>query len=198
MFLDKPGIVIDLETTNSALFPIEVVEVGAVKIDTTLEVEDTASWLYRPRNMENFNELCENLTGIGKEELGEQKLFSEGYKEMLDWIGWGSRAVYVWGANFDISVLREEFRLIPLTYPFNRRVVDVKSIAQFVFDLMGMKPARRSYTLAGMAERLGIEFETDVLHRALPDALLTLRVFQECAIVIEKEFTSADDARETA
>lgn len=124
-------VVFDLETTDIDLGPPEIVEIGAVFLNTTLDEVARFSKIVRPTKLENFNEFCQKYTGITLDEVEAAKPFVEVWREFAEFTKWNNAVLAAWGTHFDVAVLREEYRRATLSYPHKGMPFDVKSAVQY-------------------------------------------------------------------
>jgi len=167
-------VVIDLETTDwqicdaAGTLP-EIVEVGAVLCDSECHILDRYSSLVRPRNLDNYTEYSERLTGIQHEALEDAPTWDRVWRDFAEFTGFNRNRLVAWGAYADIPILRQEYRRCRLGYPHNAAALDAMSIVYGFAAQWGMDLGRRGGpSLDAACERLGVERTTR--HRALPDA----------------------------
>jgi len=168
-------VVFDLETTDIDLGPPEIVEIGAVFLNTTLDEVARFSKIVRPTKLENFNEFCQKYTGITLGEVEAAKPFVEVWREFAEFTKWNNAVLAAWGTHFDVAVLREEYRRATLSYPHKGMPFDVKSAVQYYCAREGYKP--KTWGLWNVARK----FEVPVVepgHRGLNDALTTVGVLR--------------------
>ena len=177
--LPKSIVIFDLETTDAYVQPVEIVEIGAVKLDRNFGIVRKFNTLVKPTNMENFTECLQGMTGITVAELEQAPTFKDAWRPFADFTEWNKTMLGAWGANYDFEILRGEYERANCTCPHGVQI-DVKSIALFEMYAEGMRPRKQS--LAGICKRLEIDYDEDKLHRALYDAELTTSVLQSVAL----------------
>ncbi len=162
---DKTYVSLDIETTGTDFVKDRVIEIGLVKWRKNRKKEKFHS-LFRvdvPVTQHSFS-----VHGIANSALKNAPLFYERATDILDFL----QDSIIIGFNYlslDFSMLNKELRIAgkePVFNPF----FDVQSISRYVFE--GIP---RSIGLARLARKLDIEIGTS--HRALPDALLTMKIW---------------------
>ena len=174
-------VILDLEF-NSAFskkknrFINEIIEFGAVKLDEKLNIVDNFASLVTPQISKKLNPHVARLTHIRMDELQKGNMgFEQVYERFRAFLG--DSALMTWSTG-DILVLMENCR-----YYFDRD--DVPGLGSYV-DLqrycesaLDYHDRSRQMGLSACAEKLGIAFDGDTLHRALADAELTSLCFQK-------------------
>jgi inhibitor of KinA sporulation pathway (predicted exonuclease) len=177
---DKELVVFDLEFTDVALaeasgtYP-DIVEVGAVKIDCELSVVDTFSTLVQPIALEQFTEYSESLTKIKPYELRSAPMWSEVWRDFAEFTRFASVKLCSWGIAQDLAVLRRAYKTNKLGYPHSNLSVDAMTFVYAWAAIEGRNVTRR-WSLDAACEFF--EIERGQSHRALPDALDTVRILQ--------------------
>jgi DNA polymerase III epsilon subunit family exonuclease len=181
VILDKPLAIFDLETTEDADGNHYIVEIGAVKIDTTLERVDLFQSFVRPPV--DIPEHMTAIHGITEEMVANQPAWNEIGDQFARWCNYKSVRLSGWGVHFDINVLRNEYRRHNREFPHVGAVLDVKSIAMFWGMWQGYK-FPKGWGISEVCSRWGIE-PPNKAHRALDDALATARILTYIAEKME-------------
>lgn len=187
-------IVFDLEWNQSPRgkagevkgLPFEIIEIGAVKLDSRRRIVDTFQQVIRPAVYRTLNYRTREIVQIGREELQNGMAFPEAARNFLNWSG-GDSIFCVWG-NVDLSELQRNLRYYgmlglmkgPLHY------YDVQKM--FAVQYEDMK-SRRSLEYA--ADFLHLD-KSDQFHRALSDAEYTAKIFQTIDMDIALAYDSID------
>ena len=107
-------IIFDLEW-NSAYnhaahkFMNEIIELGAIKLDSRLRVVDTYKQLIYPHFTKKLSSRCKKLTGITNEEIQENAIgFTEAFRDFGRWSS-GRGNVFMSWSNSDLYVLANNF-----------------------------------------------------------------------------------------
>ena len=174
-------IVVDLEATccDDDSFPkseMEIIEIGAVKLDANYEVIDEFERFVYPVINHNLTEFCKNLTTIRQEEVDTAFRFVRVFNDFQDWIGEGRHWLCSWG-YYDVNQFRKDCERFPtLEFPewFETRH---KNIKQLFADKQQCKPCGIPKAL----DMLGESFE-GTLHRGIDDARNIARVMRRLCL----------------
>ena len=173
-------IIMDLEWNNvyykkTEGFINEIIEVGAVKIDESLDVVDTFSCLVRSQVGQRLRGRVKTLTHLTYDEVQTGLPFTKAFSLFKEWIGQEDTVLLTWG-DTDIRVLLENFIYFgSIDYiPFLTKYCD----AQSVYQNLSENFTGQQVGLTTAAVELGIDPETYSHHRALDDSLLTSEIFE--------------------
>lgn len=177
----KNYIVFDLEWNQSAHgkedsvedFPFEIIEIGAIKLDSELSLADEFHRLIRPQVYTQMHYAISEVTHMDMGELRSQgEDFVHAAKGFVDWCEEDS--IYcIWG-SMDLTELQRNMKYYGIENPFPKPLFyyDVQKLyALFYKD--GVKPS-----LDVAVEELGL-LEERPFHRALDDAYYTGKVFKK-------------------
>ena len=182
-------IVFDLEWNNAYnyathKFMNEIIEIGAVKLDASLNVVDTYKQLVYPHFTKKLSSRCKRITKITNEELKENSI--DFLTAFLDFARWsrGEDNVFMSWSNSDLYVLANNFientgspRIEFIHYYCDAQ----KYCMSFIHRPEGEK--NNQISLTNCAEMFDIDVDTDKLHRALTDCYVTAeclkKVFDE-------------------
>jgi 3'-5' exoribonuclease 1 len=174
-------IILDLEATcwnpESVQYQQEIIEIGACKINSYLEIEKSFSRIVKPVFQPSLSLYCKQLTGITQEDVNKAKKFDIVFEQFLDWCDDADNGItlYTWG-NKDYQFLVADCTAHKIDMDWMSSCIDLKS--QFA-RIKGL-PKPIGLTKALTAE--GYDFEGS-RHRALPDAInlskLFIRYFEE-------------------
>jgi len=181
-------IAIDLEMTcptrrNSI---VEVIEIGAVKLDDNYNIVDTFQTYVRPIYVENIGDKCTQLTGITVNMVDNAPRFLEAINKFIDWIKSPAAILYEWSES-DHKQLNDEYcrltGLPELPPPINTWVN-----AQVLFNkAFGVKQRTNLTQALNIA---GIEFDGRE-HSALYDAINTARLI---AVINDNNYMKSRNA----
>ena len=168
-------IIFDLEW-NSAYnysahkFMNEIIEIGAVKLDSKLNIVDTYKQLVIPHFTKKLSSRCKKLTNITNEEIKENAVsFSTAFKDFSRWSSGRSNVFMSW-SNSDLYVLANNF--IENTgspkISFIKNYCDAQKYCMS-FLSSEQRGGNSQISLARCAELFGISVDVDKLHRALTD-----------------------------
>ena len=170
----------DLEWNNSYMksaekFINEIIEIGAVKLDSNLDTVDTFSSLVRPVVSRKLRSRIKNLTHITNEDIRNGEPFSKVISEFSDWVG-DDAVIMTWG-DTDIRTMQTNFKyfLGKKDIDFIAKYVDLQRYCQCFINMENVQQAGLSYA----AECLEIDPEKYPHHRALDDSLLSAECFKK-------------------
>lgn len=167
-------IVLDLETTGESNHH-RIVEIGAVRLDETLEIVDEYEAMVDGRPM---TAAASRVNHITDEMLVGKPKWDEAYAPWVEWCRKSEKYVLSsFGTYFDLAVLRDEFERFNLKYPHPGAALDAKGAIWWELLKQGYPSAHLS--LSTVVEILRIPVE-GVPHRALSDAKATARALKAC------------------
>lgn len=173
-------VILDLEwngtySKTAQKFVNEIIEFGAVKLDSELNVVDTFSSLISPKIGKRLSGKVKQLTKIKFDELVDGGVdYFTAAKRFESFLG--DSVLMTWGTS-DIHALIENYVYYTGDYhiPFIKSYCDLQEFCQRALDRYD---EANQMGLGVCAELLGIEFSEDEQHRAEADALLS----RECLI----------------
>ena len=153
----------------------EIIEIGAVKIGSNLQITDRFRAAVRPTVNKKLSGIVSNLTNITTEELEDGTTFDKMMRDFAGWIGPGDSVLLTWSTT-DLLVLMENCRFFyqKQEIPFLRHYMDFQAYAQRRMQV----DASQQIGLARAGELLGISEDALSLHRALDDSVLTAQILQ--------------------
>jgi len=171
-------IVLDLEWNQAAPgkesvkgLPFEIIEIGAVKLDSSLNKISEFCQVVRPQVYSQLHYKIKEITHLDMKELKDGKHFSSVFKNFLEWCG-EDFALCTWGP-MDVTELQRNMKYfgIPL---FKTPVYyyDIQKIFGIVYEDRKIKRS-----LEWAVDYLKISKE-DSFHRALSDAYYTAMVMK--------------------
>lgn len=169
-------IIIDLEWNNAFTYlydkPVnEIIEIGAVKLDETLNIVDTFKQLISPRFSKKLSSRCKRITKITNDEIKRDGFpFEQVIADFSRWSS-GEDNVFLSWSNSDLYVLCENFLKIfgNCNVDFMHNYCDAQKYCMSFIE----KEGNNQISLAKCAEIFGIDVDTESLHRALADCYLT-------------------------
>lgn len=176
-------IIFDLETTDIALGDIEIVEVGALKLNTALEVVSSWSTLVQPSALDKYTDYCKNITGISRDDLANAPKWETIWRQFAEFTSFRTTRLAAWGCHFDFAVLQNQYKRLGLGCPHNMNAFDIRSMAYLVMSWYGMKP--KGWSLEKICERLDISAGGS-FHRAMADATYTHRILSRLGELLSK------------
>ena len=175
---NKKLIVLDLECTGSDWRYYDIIQMGAVKVDESLNTLSTFCEMVSPMG-DIYQEAAQKVHKIDFNYAKENGLSLEDCISKFEaWCG-DPHVYYLcsWGVMFDISYLQEAYRKVNRKYPFSYRTYDAASVVRFFVASMGLLHKRCGE--GACAKVLGISTEHEKKHNALYDSELTVRLLQE-------------------
>lgn len=148
----------------------EIIEIGAIKLNSNGEVVDTFSCFIKPQFSTDVAGYITKLTGIKTADIYQAASFQEAIQRFAQWIGTSMTRIYSW-SNADLIQLRTECSFKQVAFPANMaRWMDF----QILFPrLMEIKQYKNRMSLQEAAEWYGVTFDNKGAHRALYDAKIT-------------------------
>ena len=192
-----PFLVLDLEMTGPEPDYNEIIQVGAVLFDDDWNERGQYLTNVYPENEEGFSSESEKIHNLSLAELQDAPMIYDVLPEMETWIikqlGLVKRGpstdnsgllrdVIICGQSVinDINFLKEAYRLEKLKWPYSRTLIDLHTLAYFVFRVMKKRKQRvpDRLSLTAIAAYFGLEREGD-FHNALEDAVLTAQCLKK-------------------
>ena len=153
--------------------PFEIIEIGAVKLNSRMEICDSFHELIRPQVYKEMHYMTKKLLQLDMDELQDGRAFPEVIRSFLAWCGTEEFMFGTWGPQ-DLTELQRNmkyFGLPPLS-PRPLKFYDVQKLFSIAFE---DKKSRRNleYAVDYLALSKDVPF-----HRALSDAYYTGRVLE--------------------
>lgn len=147
----------------------EIIEIGAVKLDDTMQQVDTFSMFVQSAIGKKLRHSVKELTKITSADLRDAAHFPAVLRQFQDWLGPQPHILLSWGDG-DIRVLLDNYRYFyPEQSPqFLQKYMDLQAYVQSRIK----KDDKNQIGLLAAAELLGIPVAELELHRALGDSLL--------------------------
>lgn len=169
-------IVLDIEFNGRKFasdLPMEVIEIGAVRLDSELRTIDEYTSLIKPVYFAKLNSFIREKTGIPQEAIDAARRFPAVAREFREWLGRSEQFMFVtWGGE-DIKRIVLDARMHKLDDAFWTGIP--------YFDLLKgyirYKNVTNDVSVEAALAELGIEV-TGSAHRALDDAKMTGDIFR--------------------
>lgn len=176
---DRTCIVFDLEVTDLSLAETartlpQIIDIGAIKVDSSGEVIGEWSALVRPPRLEWITAYTTSLTGITVEMCEAAAPWAEVWREFAEFCEWRRGRLCHWGAS-DPAWLRHAYESNRIGYPHLGQTVCLCSVCWAMAAVIGCRP--KKWSLKHAARRFDVELPK-VRHRALPDAYAAWHVAQ--------------------
>ena len=153
--LDRPLVLLDLETTGSAAASDRVTEIGLIEVDGGEFVREWSTLVNPQMDIPPF---IEALTGISNAMVADAPRFSEVAGELRARVA--GRLLVAHNARFDYGFLRAEYQRLGIA--FSAELVCTVKLSRKLF------PGHRRHNLDTLIERHAVLCEAR--HRALGDA----------------------------
>lgn len=165
----------DLKTKLKSELVFEIIEIGAVKLNSEYEQTDSFHELIKPQVFNRMNQVTGEIVHINIKELENCRSFTEVVQDFMRWCG-EDYIFCTWG-NLDLPELQKNMDFYNMTHlsekPF--KYYDVQKLFSIAFE---DKKKRR--TLQYAVEFLEIK-ENEPFHRADADAVYTAEIFKKTA-----------------
>lgn len=173
-------VILDLEwngtySKSAKRFVNEIIEFGALKVDSSLQVTDSFSVLIQPAIGKRLCGKVKELTKITIEELRDGGVdFAAAAEQFAAFLG--DSTLMTWGTS-DIHALIDNYRFYTGDYhiPFLSSYCDLQEYCEVALDC---RTEGSQLGLGACAGKLGIAFSDEEQHRAAADAYLSLRCLQ--------------------
>lgn len=172
-------VILDLEfngafSRKKHRFINEIIEFGAVKCDSQLNIIDKFSMLVTPQVGKKLNPYVKELTHISQKELFDvSNTFTHVLSKFKKFLG--HDVLVTWG-NSDVLVLMDN-----VNYYLGERKIDFAkyycNLQNYCQDELDLRDKGHQLGLSACAEKLGVDFDEERLHRACDDAELTALCF---------------------
>ncbi|PKM50376.1 MAG: hypothetical protein CVV02_11395 [Firmicutes bacterium HGW-Firmicutes-7] len=154
--------------------PFEIIQIGAVKVDSSFETISTFNRMVKPTIYHTMNPFVSRLTRITMEQLEKEQLFTEVVSDFIDFIGTEDAILCVWG----MSDMKELFRNLHFhemdTLQVPKSYINLQPYASLFLDL----PKGINLSLRNSIDFLNIPF-IQPIHDAFNDAYYTTEIFKK-------------------
>lgn len=169
-------IVLDIEFNGRKFasdLPMEVIEIGAVRLDDQLQVKDEFSSLIKPVYFSKLNSFIKKKTGIPQEALDRAPRFPEVIRDFLEWLGPSDSCLLLtWGGE-DLKRIVMDTRMHKLDDTY-WMTIDYYDLLKGYLRHKGLK---NDVSVEAALQELGIAADGSA-HRALDDAKMTAAIFR--------------------
>lgn len=155
-------------------YPFEIIQIGAIKLDMEFNTADTFCRYVKPTIYSKISPFISELTGITTEQLLNEELFPEVYKDYLEFIGDADSVLCIWGMS-DIKELfrNAEYHQLNRNY-LPRRYINIQPCISTYLDLPPYNLLRLEHAVKTLHIPLIYDF-----HNALYDAYYTAELFKK-------------------
>ncbi len=181
-------IILDLEWNTAysnrlSHFVNEIIEFGAVKLDSRFEIIEDFSSFVKPQIEKKLRSRVKNLTNISNEDVAHAEYFEAVCNDFTNWVGDVENTVILSWGDMDIRVLIDNCKYFfgdKPQIPFVKYYVDLQAYFMARKEL----PKGQQISLANAATLINVNPDEFSLHRALDDSELSSVCFRS---VYEKE-----------
>ena len=151
----------------------EIIQIGAVIMDSDFNILDSRSFLVKPQIYTRIHPIVEKMTGLTSEKLKFEKSFPEIYDDFIEYIN-EEYVFCVWGAS-DIKILHRNINYYNLDdTKLTKSYLNVQQIA----SLHLKRPMGVAIGLRHAVESFNIEMD-NYFHNALYDAIYTAKILKK-------------------
>ena len=161
-------VIIDLETTGLDPAKHEILEIGAVKVDTG----ETFECKVHPLHIKEADPKALEINGYKKEDWEEAFLLPNALKLLNEFLGKDTVYLMTYNITFDWGFLREAYESTGIKAPFHYHKLDLLTLA------WSKLPPGSSLSLKNVSSILGLDPEPPV-HRALNGAMKAKEVYEK-------------------
>jgi len=173
-------VVMDLEWNNTYAkkangYINEIIEIGAVKLNSELENVDTFSCIIRSQIGKKLRGSVKRLTHLTNADIDTGMPFTKAFYTFRKWIGNEETVIFTWGDG-DIRVLLDNFKYLNgiKVVPFLHYYCDLQKL----FQKKHSSAKGQQIGLLSAAEISGIDADMYIHHRALGDSMLTADILK--------------------
>jgi len=156
--------------------PQEIIEIGAVKVNTNLEIEDTFQKFVKPQLYTKLHPKVKSKTRITSQDLQNGESITNTIEEFREWISDEDFILCSWG-NDDINELVRNCKYFNIKTEWVNKFYDIQRACMKHQNL----PMSQQLGLKNAIELFNIEIDSK-FHKALNDAIYTAKVFKEMGI----------------
>lgn len=175
-------IVMDLEWNQGSrgrdrqhgAIPFEIIEIGAVKLNSEFEEIGTFNRLVKPQIYREMHHITGELVHITMQQLQRASYFEEVMEDFLEWCGKEEYIFCTWG-DLDLTEMQRNmcFYGMEALYDGPAKYLDVQKIFSIVYE-----DAKIRRSLEWAIEYLDMEKDIP-FHRAFSDACYTARILRD-------------------
>lgn len=162
----------DSQTDKKVVYPFEIIQIGAVKLDSDYHRISTFNCFIKPTIYTRVSPFVTELTGITTEQLIAEETFPNVYRTFLDFIGDTDSVFCTWGMS-DIKELfcNTKYHQLDNKY-LPKKYINIQPLVSLHFGLSSIKLLR----LQTAVESLNIPIN-QTFHDASSDAYYTSEIF---------------------
>lgn len=162
------------DTVNIKNLPFEILQIGAVKLDSSLQTISSFDRFIKPTIYNEISPFVSELTGITTEQVINEEPFPSVYKDFMDFIDDPESIFCVWGI-VDMKELYRSAKYYDLdTSNLPMKYINIQPYASLHFGLPAKKLLQLKHTIEGLTIPITYDF-----HNALHDAYYTGEIFKK-------------------
>ena len=162
------------KTVSDETCPFEIIQIGAVKLDSKLDIIDTFNTFIKPKIYNVIHPFIKKMTSISNEDVKDAPNFPEAFNMFKSFIGDDKNILCVWG-NGDLKELHRNIKYHKLsTTNLPRNYINVQHYASVYFN----NPTGKSIGLQNAITLLELNQDKSY-HNALNDSYYTSLVFKK-------------------
>ena len=187
--LNKPLIILDIETTGLNGMKYSVCELAAIKLDEDLnEVGRYHSEKYIKPLEENYLKQSMKTHGISKKTLEKAPGFETVINDFITWTDKGESELSSWGIAFDFPFMQCQFYKIHEKWPFDYRYFDLRTVVRYE---SAWKGHIGKLSLKDYCDIYEIEYNPKNYHSALGDVEMEVSLFKKVKEEREMQYKEA-------
>lgn len=161
------------KTVSDEKCPFEIIQIGAVKLNSNLDMIDTFNTFVKPNIYKEIHPFIKKMTNISNEDVKDAPSFLEAFNMFNSFIGGEKNILCVWG-NGDLKELYRNIKYYNLsTDNLSSNYINVQHHASIYFN----NPTGKSIGLQNAITLLELNQDKSY-HNALNDAYYTSLVFK--------------------
>ena len=172
---EKNYVIFDLETTGFYANYNGIIEFGACKIQNG-KIVSKSNFFINPNQV--INEKIQELTGIKNEDIKNAINEKEGMKKIIEFFG--DSVLIAHNASFDMSFIYKKIEKYNLD-KINNIVIDTLSLSRII------QPKFKRHSLEYLATRYGVEYNSNIAHRADYDAEVLAKTWVKMVGKLEED-----------
>jgi inhibitor of KinA sporulation pathway (predicted exonuclease) len=155
------------------LCPQEIIEIGAVKTDSNIEIEDTFQTFVKPQLYKKLHPKVKKKTKITASDLSGGLLLKDSVKLFKEWLGEEEFIMCSWGKD-DINELKRNCDFFSIPTHWIEKYCDVQKLCA-----EHLKPPKGNQIgLKAAVEAFNIDID-HVFHKALNDSIYTAKILKK-------------------
>ncbi len=169
-------IIFDLEATcweskKEAPGKPEIIEIGAVKLDSDGNEIDRLEQFVKPTHFPELSEFCTKLTSITQDMVEDAPIFQEAMQIFRDWIGYDDDFILCSWGDYDPKQLTREAEIHGLKFSWFEKHINLKEQYTRIKNMKHQKGMKKALII----EKIELD-GTD--HRGIDDALNIAKIFR--------------------